>query len=330
MEGVFLSTLGELSPRAARPSLGLEDLDARVSHLQANALEKSTLGGYSTGARDYIHFCRLHHLPLDPTPLTLSRYIAYTSLSIASGPKYLTGARHFLHDLYPNFDDSRASPLVQATIRGSKKVRADPVRRKLPLRIEHLSAFVNSARRTGAYDDLLFATIMSCCFYGCHRSGELVLKSKKTIDWRKIIKRSSLHFSTGYAGYRLPYHKSDPFYVGTDILFSTQESADPVSLLSEFVRARDAIHGARRALFLREDGSHPTRAWFDSKLFSFVDRSFGGHSARAGGATFYAALGLSESIIMALGRWSSTAWKIYIRDNPCIRAALQLAAMRLH
>ena len=113
---------------------------------------------------------------------------------------------------------------------------------------------------------------------------------------------------------------------GTDILFYAQESADPVSLLQEFVRRRDKLHGVRRALFLRADGSHPTRAWFDSKLFSFVDKSFGGHSLRAGGATFYASLGLSESVIMALGRWSSEAWKIYIRDNPSVRAALQLAA----
>ena len=330
MEGVLLSSLGERSLSSARPTLKLEDLDARVSHLQAHALEKSTIGGYSTGARDYIHFCLRHHIPLDPTPQTLARYIAYTSLAIASGPKYLTGARHFLHDLYPSFDVNRSSPLVQATIRGSKKVRANPVRRKQPIRIDHLSAFVNAAHRTHNYDDLLFATIMSCCFYGCHRSGELVLKSKKEVDWRKIIKRSSLHFSLGYVGYRLPYHKSDPFYCGTDILFAAQDVADPVSLLSEYVTRRDARHGVRRALFLREDGSHPTRSWFEAKLFSFVDRSFGGHSPRAGGATFYAALGLSESIIMALGRWSSKAWKIYIRDNPSVRAALQLAALRRH
>ena len=217
---------------------------------------------------------------------------------------------------------------MQATIRGSKKVRADPVHRKQPIRTDHLQAFVDSAQRSRSYDDLLFATLMSCCFYACHRSGELILKGKKNVDWRKIIKRASLHFSRGYAGYRLPYHKTDPFFRGTDILFSSQDVADPVALLQEYVRARDSIHGARRALFLREDGSHPTRAWFDSKLFSFVDRSFGGHSPRAGGATFYAALGLSESIIMALGRWSSVAWKIYIRDNPCVRAALQLAAFR--
>lgn len=328
MEGVLLSHLGEPAHRSARPSMKLEDLDARVSHLQSHALEKSTVGGYSTGARNYIRFCRIHHLPIDPTPQTLSRYIAYTSLSISSGPKYLSGVRHYLHELYPSFDANRASPLVQATIRGSKKVRADPVHRKQPIRICHLIACLDTAHRTHDYDDLLFATIMSCCFYGCHRSGELVLKGKKDVDWRKIIKRSSLHFSKGYAGYRLPYHKTDPFYRGTDILFSSQEFADPVALLREYACARDTLHGARRPLFLRKDGSHPTRAWFDSKLFSFVDRSFGGHSLRAGGATYYAALGLSESIIMALGRWSSSAWKIYIRDNPCVRAALQLAALR--
>lgn len=332
MEGVFLSSLGELAPHPAHPPLKLEDLDARASHLQTHALERSTVGGYSTGARHYLRFCRLHHLPMDPTPQTLASYIAYTSLSISSGPKYLTGVRHFLHDLHPDFDTNRASPLVQATIRGSKKVRADPVHRKQSraIRVTHLLAFLETAHRTHDYDDLLFATFMSCCFYGCHRSGELVVKSKKSVDWRKIIKRASLHFSPGYAGYRLPYHKTDPFYRGTDILFSAQEAADPITLLQEFVRARDAIHGARRALFLREDGSHPTRSWFDSKLFSFVDRSFGGLSPRAGGATFYAALGLYESIIMALGCWSSVAWKIYIRDNPSVCAALQLAALHHH
>ena len=122
-----MSILGEPAPRAARPSLKLSDLDDRVLHLQSHAIERSTSSGYSTGAHDYINFCRLHNLPLDPTPQTLSRYIAFTSISIASGPKYLTGARHFLHSLFPDFDTSRADPAVQATIRGSKKVRADPV-----------------------------------------------------------------------------------------------------------------------------------------------------------------------------------------------------------
>jgi hypothetical protein len=331
MERVLLDVLGGRSaPRISRPLMDLSVLDERLHFLQVNSIEKSTLKGYTTGARDYVEFCSRHHLPLTPTPQTLSRYIAYTSQFISSAPKYLTGARHFLVDLYPEFDSSRAHPLVQATIAGSKKIRADPIRRKLPLRTSHLLAFLQIARTSGLYDDFLFAVILSCCMYGCHRSGELVVKSDKSLfDWRKIIKRGSLTFDNGRAGYRLPYHKADRFYHGTDILFTQQAVADPVALLLEYVAKRDAIHGAHCALFIRECGSVPDRTWFDAHFFAVLDRSFGGHSPRAGGATFYASLGLTEDVIQALGRWSSAAWKIYIRDNPTVRAELQLAAIRL-
>ena len=83
------------------------------------------------------------------------------------------------------------------------------------------------------------------------------------------------------------------------------------------------------ALFVRHDGSFPNRSWFDAKFFSILDRAYGGHSARAGGTTFYASLGLSEDVIQALGHWSSQAWKIYIRDNPSVHAEYQLAFIQL-
>ena len=330
MEGVLLSVLGGKHTRVSRPRMELADLDARTRYLQINSIERSTAQGYATGARDYINFCLRHSLSLEPTPQTLSRYIAYTSQFISSGAKYLTGARHFLADLYPNFERNRAHPLVQATIAGAKKIRADPVKHKLPLRPSHLHAFWCVALRTGTYDDLLFAVLLSCCFYACHRSGELVWKNQKELqDWRKVVKRASLHFSDGRAGYRLPYHKADRFYRGTDILFTRQDVADPVTLLQEYTTRRDARHGGKTALFLCEDGTIPTRSWFDGKFFTLLDRQFGGHSARAGGATFYASLGLTEDIIQALDRWSSQAWKDYIWDNPTICAELQLAALRL-
>jgi hypothetical protein len=310
--------------------MDLRDLDHRTCWLQANSIEKSTVKGYTTGARDYLNFCTAHSLSIDPTPQTLARYVSYTSRFIASGPKYLSGVRHFLADIYPDFDANRADPLVRSVIRGSKKIHADPISRKLPLRLHHLSTFVARAQASKSYDDLLFATLVSCGLYGCHRVGELVQKNDKSLfDWRKVIKRSSLIFSNGRVQYRLPYHKCDPFYHGTDILFTSQEVADPVSLLASYMVLRDQLHGAATSLFLREDGSQPTRSWFEAKFFSVLDHSFGGHSLHAGGATFYASLGLSKDIIQALGRWSSAAWKIYIRENPIIRAELQLAAIRL-
>ena len=150
---------------------------------------------------------------MDPTPTTLSRYVAFSSQFIASAPKYLTGVCHFLKDLYPEFDENRSHALVKATIRGSKKVRADPIHRKLPLRLAHLQLFVNIADCTGSFDDLLMAVLLSCAFYGCHRMGELVQKNDHSLlDWRKIIKRASLCFENTRTQYHLPYHKSDPFY----------------------------------------------------------------------------------------------------------------------
>jgi hypothetical protein len=158
-----------------------------------------------------------------------------------------------------------------------------------------------------------------------------VIKNDKSLfDWRKIIKRGSLKLGDNRAEYHLPYHKGDRFYQGTIIMFVPQDVADPVTLLHQFVKLHDAQHGAKSALFLLLNGSFPTRSWFDSKFFVLLNHSFRGHSARAGGATFYASLGLSEDIIQALGRWSSKSWKTYIRDNPSIRAESQLARLRLH
>ena len=213
---------GPGSRRKARPYTNLKEIDRYATFLQNSAIEKCTTKCYQTGARDYISFCNNHNLSLQPTPLTLSRYITYTSHSIASALKYLTGAQHYLKDIYPKFNNNRNHPLqvVLSTIRGAKKVRADPVKRKLPLRLSHLSSFVSHSTVTQKYDNLLFATIMSCAFYGCHRMGELVIKSDKSLfDSRKIIKRSSLVFDNTHAQYRLPYHKADAFIVVLTLFF---------------------------------------------------------------------------------------------------------------
>ena len=129
MEGVFLNLSGGSDGLLyhSRPPVDLQTLDNRLALLQANALDESTLRGYAVGARDYIRFCLQHHLPLERTPLTLARYIAYMSQFITSGPHYLSGARHYLQDLFPNPNANRNHQLVKNTIRGSRKLRANSI-----------------------------------------------------------------------------------------------------------------------------------------------------------------------------------------------------------
>lgn len=154
------------------------------------------------------------------------------------------------------------------------------------------------------------------------------IKTKSFFDWRKVIKHSSLYFSYGYASYNFPYHKTDCFFMGSEVMFAHHDVTDPVKLLYQYTTQHNSLHSARFALFLCHNGSVPTCAWFDSKLSTFVNRSYGGHSARAGDATFYASLGLSENIIMAIGHWTSEAWKSYLRDNHSVQAELQLACLK--
>ena len=326
MEGHVLNTWGGGSSQLDHRSSRLQALDDRVKLLKHLSIDDSTRSGYGTGYRSYLRFCNNFDLPLNPTPLTLARYIAYTSQSIASGPKYLSGAKHFLQDQFPDFSRSRSSPLVKSVIAGSKKLRADAVHRKAPLRMFHLQQFLSKFSSRDSYDDLLFLTILSCAFYACHRIGELIVRSPGKVDLRKVIRRSSILFpDSGHVSYWLPFHKGDRFFRGTEILLGPQKILDPVSLLRQYTALRDAKFGARLPLFICNDGSLPSRSWFESRFFSLLTHEFGGHSLRAGGATFYASLGLSETVIQALGRWSSDSWKIYIRDNPSIRAEIELA-----
>ncbi|KAH8919584.1 hypothetical protein BT69DRAFT_1206803, partial [Atractiella rhizophila] len=60
------------------------------------------------------------------------------------------------------------------------------------------------------------------------------------------------------------------------------------------------------------------RSWFIRQLRRFFSSDIAGHSLRSGGATHLAANGVPESIIQKIGRWSSEAFQIYIRQHPIL------------
>ena len=139
--------------------------------------------------------------------------------------------------------------------------------------------------------------------------------------------RSSLLFKSGHAQYCLPYHKGDPFCHGTDVIFTSQDVANSVSLLKEYLILCDQIHEAKTALFLCDSSVHPSHSWFKLKFFTILDCQYGGHSLQTGYGTFLASLGVSETVIQVVGHWSSEAWKIYIHENPALIMEQQLASM---
>ena len=111
--------------------------------------------------------------------------------------------------------------------------------------------------------------------------------------------------------------KTDPFRQGVEVfLGASNGDLCPVKALLEYVSIRPAVQGA---LFLFESGAPLTHSALVDKLHQALrqaglnDSDFNGHSFRIGAATTAAQRGLEDSLIQTLGRWKSSAFKLYIK-----------------
>ena len=104
---------------------------------------------------------------------------------------------------------------------------------------------------------------------------------------------------------------------GTEVsLGATGDEICPVTAVSAYVARRGRSAGA---FFCLEDGLPLTKARFVEGVRSALARAgvrqtgYSGHSFRIGAATAAAQVGLPDSMIQALGRWSTPAFLRYIR-----------------
>ena len=96
------------------------------------AIDTSTLGSYSSALNSYLTFVRLHDLPVEPTPDTLSFFAVFMSHHIdpKSVLNYLSGVCQQLEPYFCNVRPVQCSPLVERTMKGCLHLKSSPVKRK--------------------------------------------------------------------------------------------------------------------------------------------------------------------------------------------------------
>ncbi|KZV88684.1 hypothetical protein EXIGLDRAFT_562492, partial [Exidia glandulosa HHB12029] len=146
-------------------------------------LEAGSRVAYSSHLRSYVGFCRRHGLSYEPTPDTLSLYIAYEShfIDARSVKSYLSGVCHALEPIFPDVRTARASSLVKNTIAGRLKMSQSAVTRKSPLAASDIDRIITKYNG-GSYDDILFACLLAVGFNGLHRLGELAWPDSKSLQ----------------------------------------------------------------------------------------------------------------------------------------------------
>jgi len=305
----------------------------RLVHARAlalsNSIDISTRKCYGSACNSYLTFIRLHNFPIEPTPDTLSFFIVYMShhISPRSVKTYLSGLTNQLLPFFPDVREARQSHLVKKTLQGCLKLKSKPTSRKQPLSTADISLILSHFATSTDHDDLLFVALFLTAFFALHRLGELTFPDDNTIrDWRKVIRRSSVTLHEDRYGFTLPAHKADRQFEGNSIVVWGEQFGYPsLTHFQNYLRSRDAKFPLASPLWLTSSGLIPTRTFFIKRLRTFFPTSVAGQSLRAGGATMLAEKGTAPYLIQAAGRWSSDAFRLYVRKNPFLLQALLFA-----
>lgn len=315
-----LSLLHSRQPK--RPAWSPEKFAERRALVLGMKLDHRTWRSYSSAYNSWADFTSKHDFPIHPNPTTFSNYVMYMCDFIKpdSVVSYLSGIVKFLEPFFPDIHEVRGSQLVADTIIGCKRLRHASTIRKSPLTVQMLSTIV--ARSGSSYDDLLFQALILVGFHSLLRLGDLCDPDMPSLhNPAKRARRSSVRSINPHAlAYTLPAHKADKFFEGNTVLVSNFWPAlDNLSIFKSYLSRRDRHHPFASPLWLTEDGTVPDRKFFQRHLRRFnLDGDIGGQSMRAGGATALAQLGAPTYVIQAMGRWSSNAWRIYIRKHPAM------------
>jgi len=232
---------------------------------------------------------------------------------------YLSGICHQLEPYFPDIHSSRNSALVHHTLQGCKRMRAVPTSCKQALTFEDLETVVNKLSSSIDYNNVLFLTQLLTGFFALFRLGEMTYPDDPELrDLRKVTKHSSVQTDDISYKFFLPGHKADRFFEGNTIIVCK----NPHKCFLAYLRACDAKFPFSSPLWLTSRGTIPTCSFFIRCLCQFFNYNTTSQSLCAGGATSLAENSMPPSIIQAISRWVSDAFKIYVQKNPVLIQAL--------
>ena len=300
-----------------------------VRYFQAG-LAPSTQRSYDSAKRRFLTFCQKICVsnPLPVNEQLLCRYVACLAaegLSSKTINLYLSAIRHL--QIAAHFPDPNihVMPRLEQVIKGSKRVAAkqgQTTRPRLPITPDILLKL----RRVWGSDPHNFDSVMmwaaSClCYFGFLRAGEITVPSEAAYD-----KDAHLNFADiavdnvgnpQMLKVTIKASKTDPFRQGVDIFVGrTSNELCPVAAVLAYLVRRGNDQGL---LFRFEDGRLLTRDRFVTQIRRALSaagidcKRYAGHSFRIGAATAAGRRGLPPATIKTLGRWSSSAYLLYIR-----------------
>ena len=325
-------------------------LDSLKDDFCKNALADRTRAAYKSGVNTFIFFCYVYNIDFDKAQWVgdekvMVDFVCYCvhvkQLAHSTIKLYLAGLRHhcITEGLEYPFCKKNFQPMLQLklVLTGIKKSRTPSPVQRLPITaaiMDKLCSILNG-KMFNPYVDKLVKAAISLAYFGFLRCGEFT-SSSNVFDPETNVCLGDVTVHYNEAFLMLKASKTDPFHHGVVVsYFRVECQFCPVEALENFLKARTRFANNPNApLFLFENYTHLTRATFLDLLHRSCERVgldssyYKGHSFRIGAATSAAANGIQDHLIQCLGRWSSDAYKIYVRvEKASIRNAQQKMAI---
>ena len=226
----------------------------------------------------------------------------------------------YVHKMQGHTDPTSAF-LVTKLVAGAYRLNHKPDIR-LPITVTILNRLITSLEwvTSSAFDQCLFRAMFLLAFNAFARIGEItVKKNNSNVLQLADISISSNNGKVHSVAVTFHHFKHNLTATPHTITFGhgpTNSSA--VQSLFEYIEMRGHYQGP---LFCQANKKPVTRLIFDRHLhralsFCRLDsKIYKGHSFRIGAATLAAENNVSDAKIRGMGRWSSNAFRKYIRSN---------------
>jgi hypothetical protein len=299
----------------------VDDLKLEADRLVDGALAAHTRKAYSTGVDSINNCCNLMGYPVTwPVPLdTMVQYVAFLSKSgFASGSvsTYIAGISNE-HKMM-NCVDSTHNFIIKRMVEGMARgqVRKDV---RAPITVDILRKIVPILKHVcrSSFETRLFRAAFVVAFFGFFRISELVAHSVSCSG--RAVRRDDINIDSDCNLHvTVRYSKTDQRGQSTTLVIKNigDDVICPVSAIQEYLSARPVIDGP---LFCHFNHEPVTRYQFSAVLqralqFAGINTGlFSAHSFRIGASTTAYMNGVSSEEIKRMGRWSSDAYKLYIR-----------------
>ena len=284
------------------------------------SLASSTSNTYKSAWLKYVHFCRSTHAPVLPLQSSVlmfyvtwqARTLQYSTIKV-----YLASIQYY-SNLFGYSQQVSEMQQLFYLLRGIRRVqrsRATTCKRPA-LSLPHLRRIINFIDLSFNYSDrLMLRSAVTLAFFGLLRSSEYCSFSHSSFSITNtlLVSDVSVRFSPFILSVFIKASKTDPFRQGCTIRIGAGfPPLCPVRSMIDFLNVHPTFTGP---LFTFHNHSYLTRVFLSNLMQRALPDlpSINTHSFRIGGASAAAAAGIPDSTIQTLGRWSSDAFRRYLR-----------------